>query len=306
MIIGYARPSSISWSVSGTGASFLSDVVLSNGRPADTTQIQWITSASPITDYLDLRGVWSTSQNVRVACLLGMTYSVAEAGSPTTFTRTHVPAGVRVVATGRRLADAGYTYALGGNSTTARTVQLPDGTTACWFVFDAGLDFLIGIQFRIYNDDDAETWMSGRDYFEIGEAEVFAGAEVGATPGWTMEWTDPTEVTRTLAGQVHRVARQSWREYDIGVVAAGESSVRASGLQNSQDYEKIANALRYSVPCAFIPQYTDTAGVLDENVLNRLALFAVATPRPLTHLEKRIYSHGYRVAELPAAGTLPA
>lgn len=303
MIIGYKRPSGIAWSLSD--ASFLTDVLLDNGRPADETQILWEQSASPISEYIDLRADWSQAQNVRVLCLLGLRHYQADNASPSSYTQQIMPAGVRIVATGKRFGDGGYAYALGGNSTTGVTVELPDGTVACWFVLDAGLTSLIGVQFRIYNDADDEMWVGPQDYFGVGEVGIFAGAEIGAAPGWQISWSDPTITNRTIGGQLHRVARQAWRECDLTIVPAEEESVRASGLQNSQDYEKIANALRYSVPCAFIPHWRDTSSVFDSNILHRTALFGAATPGPLTHIARRISGHAYKVGEIPAAGLLP-
>lgn len=306
MLIGYKRPRNVSWTLNGVGSSFLTDIRLDNGKPADLTQIQWISSGSPITDYLDLRGDWGTSQNIRTCGLIGLRVGIEQSGSPSTILRTHMPAGVRVVVTGKRVGDLDYTYALGGNSTTARTMTLPDGTTAVWFVLDANIDYLIGIQFRFYNDDDSNTFLDGSDLIEIGEAALLAGVEVNAIPGWTIKWTDPTVVTRTLAGQAHRVVRQAWREFDFGLVPTTENEVRASGLANDQDYEKITAALLYAEPCAFIAHWKDENGVFNENLLHRTAVFGIATPGALSHIIKRISSHSFHVAELPAASTLPS
>jgi hypothetical protein len=227
MIYGYARPRGITWTVAGTGASIASDIRLDNGQPSEATAIQWLTAPSPaLADYVDLRAEWAAASPIRVIPLVGLSCG----------------AGVKVQVTGLRSGDDAFTYALGGNSATGRTVALPDGRVVLFVVCAAGLDPLIGIQVRIFNDRSGATWATATTDLRIGEAAPFSAVTLKGKPGWRRGRTDPSQRQRTRAGGLHVAPMDAWRILDVDIPPADVAAVRAGGLENGQDWETLEAA----------------------------------------------------------------
>src|SRR5690606_3175778 len=98
MFVLHSRPANISWSLVGTGASFLTSASrLTDGVTSRTCRIDWLSTSSPATsDYVALQATWSTATVLRG---VGMFYLV------------NIPEGVKVEVRGKRPADGGFTYA---------------------------------------------------------------------------------------------------------------------------------------------------------------------------------------------------
>jgi len=225
MLYCYQRPTGgVTFSVAGTGASIASDSRLDNGQPSETTAIAWLSEASPTTaDYIDLRASWASALPVRVVSMLGLSCG----------------AGVRVVVTGRRSGDAGYTYALGGNSTTQDTVAQADGRVDHIMVGDAGLDSLIGVQWRIYNDRNSSTWATATTDLLIGEADTWSAVEMCGRIGWARPRRDPSEHMDLLSGGEHTWVKTSWRTPEVDLSPTDVEYVRGNALANGTDWETI-------------------------------------------------------------------
>jgi hypothetical protein len=277
MRYGYRRPSGVTWSVHGTGASIASDVRLDNGQPSEATAIQWLSEGSPTTaDYIDLRAAWAAELPVRLLSMLGLSCG----------------AGVRVVVTGRRAEDAGYTYALGGNSTDQDTVAAKDGRIEHIVEGDAGLDPLIGVQWRIYNDRASSTWATAATDLLIGEADIWSAVTLRGQAKWKRSRTDPSLRERTQGGGLHVAARQSWRSIEIGLSPEHIAFVRENGLENGEDWETLeAAAAGDSRALVIVRSETPEE-------IQRTALFGLPVWSAIDHRAGPLYGSALRVEEV--------
>lgn len=129
-LLGYGQPSSPTWVVSGTGAAFDTDsAALDNGIVSDKTALLWLSGSQTTSSVLNLQSTWSVATVVRIIPILGL---------------VGIPAGTKIVVTGKRSGDSGFPYALGGNSNYQRTQVMPDGSIGAWIICDPGLTALIG------------------------------------------------------------------------------------------------------------------------------------------------------------------
>lgn len=259
MLYGHTRPASV-WSVAGANSpAFETDVRLDNSQPSEQTAISGIASSSPtIGEYFDLIADWSVPQAIGVVGILNLS----------------CPPGVRIVVTGRRLGDAGYTRDLGGNSDTT-TAQLADGRVQAIIVPTSTEDDYIGLQLRIYNDAGGVTWADDETDLFVGEIGIFsaltirkldARRETGRTARRLKE--------RAVSGAVHLARRGEYRSLSLtihGTVAEAYTrgldgldwdTLRA--MQDSHLYRALV-----------IPRIHGEGGSVDYELCNRTALFSV-------------------------------
>lgn len=259
MLYGHTRPASV-WSVAGANSpAFETDVRLDNSQPSEQTAISGIASASPtIGEYFDLIADWSVPQAIGVVGILNLSCAP----------------GVRIVVTGRRLGDAGYTRDLGGNSDTT-TAQLADGRVQAIIVPTATGNDYIGLQLRIYNDAGGVTWADDETDLFVGEIGIFsaltirkldARRETGRTARRLKE--------RAVSGAVHLARRGEYRSLSLtihGTVAEAYTrgldgldwdTLRA--MQDSHLYRALV-----------IPRIHGEGGSVDYELCNRTALFSV-------------------------------
>lgn len=259
MLYGHTRPASV-WSVAGANSpAFETDVRLDNSQPSEQTAISGIASSSPtIGEYFDLIADWSVPQAIGVVGILNLS----------------CPPGVRIVVTGRRLGDAGYTRDLGGNSDTT-TAQLADGRVQAIIVPTATGNDYIGLQLRIYNDAGGVTWADDETDLFVGEIGIFsaltirkldARRETGRTARRLKE--------RAVSGAVHLARRGEYRSLSLtihGTVAEAYTrgldgldwdTLRA--MQDSHLYRALV-----------IPRIHGEGGSVDYELCNRTALFSV-------------------------------
>lgn len=259
MLYGHTRPASV-WSVAGANSpAFETDVRLDNSQPSEQTAISGIASPSPtIGEYFDLIADWSVPQAIGVVGILNLSCAP----------------GVRIVVTGRRLGDAGYTRDLGGNSDTT-TAQLADGRVQAIIVPTATGNDYIGLQVRIYNDAGGVTWADDETDLFVGEIGIFsaltirkldARRETGRTARRLKE--------RAVSGAVHLARRGEYRSLSLtihGTVAEAYTrgldgldwdTLRA--MQDSHLYRALV-----------IPRIHGEGGSVDYELCNRTALFSV-------------------------------
>ena len=259
MLYGHTRPASV-WSVAGANSpAFETDVRLDNSQPSEQTAISGIASSSPtIGEYFDLIADWSVPQAIGVVGILNLSCAP----------------GVRIVVTGRRLGDAGYTRDLGGNSDTT-TAQLADGRVQAIIVPIATGNDYIGLQLRIYNDAGGVTWADDETDLFVGEIGIFsaltirkldARRETGRTARRLKE--------RAVSGAVHLARRGEYRSLSLtihGTVAEAYTrgldgldwdTLRA--MQDSHLYRALV-----------IPRIHGEGGSVDYELCNRTALFSV-------------------------------
>lgn len=210
MLISYNRPPSIAWSLVGAGAAFLSDdagSALTNGRPAAASRLQWLSGAQTTASVLSLRGTWATALVPRVVALIGLT----------------LPVGTLITLAFRRPADAGYTYL--ADVPAQRVVQLPDGSRCVWFVLDAGLDAVIGVEFRIVNDVNGAASIVAGSAFDIGEAWIGPTFEVCARRTMQDHVIDPTIKRRSYGSQTFESQRLPYRSIQLELVPQKDAAI---------------------------------------------------------------------------------
>lgn len=238
MRISYGRPAGITWAIAGTGASFITDsAALTNGRPADTTRIQWL-SVSP-----------ATSDTVTLTATLGTTIKAGLAGFLLPNLATAIPAGVKVTVAGK-LAGSGV--ALNGNSTTIRTAALPNGATACWWVFPAvDIDTLI---ITIYNDKSGSIWATASQYVDLGEVWIGKSADFRVVGDVQVELDGGLLQRQSPNNQAWPLAVKPYRKLTANIVPMDETT--AIGPNSAQDdYETVVNAITTAAACVLVPTY---------------------------------------------------
>jgi hypothetical protein len=291
-LLFYRRPSP-AWTVAGTGAQFESDVRLSDGNPGVLTTLRWLSTVSPVVgDYVAIRGDWLTAATMRGAWMLALSLEGGE-----------FPAGVKFEVRGKRAGDVGYPYALGGNSLTEVSREMPDGSIGICWLFDDDLDPIVGIEIRIFNDANGATWADADTYVRIGEADVSEGIELCIAHGWSTSRDIRTQGQRTLGSQLHEVARVDFRVLEFALAPALDSAARLAGLANGTDWERIASLItRAGARTMVYVRTQDMAGAFSSAELHASAIFGKAKPQAIVHVQgsRDRYTSGYRVEEVPA------
>ena len=292
-LLFYRRPTSPAWTIFGTGAQFESDVRLSDGNPGVLTTFRWLSEVSPVIgNYVALRADWTPAITPRGAWMLALSL---EDGA--------FPAGVKFEVRGKRAGDTGYPYDLGGNALTEVSREMPDGSIGICWMFDDGLDPIIGIEIRIYNDVAGATWADADTYVRVGEADVSEGIELCIAHGWSTSREVRTQSQRTLGSQLHEVERVNYRILDFALAPGTGSDARLGGLANGMDWERIAALITRSGARTMVYVRTqDTSGAFSGTELHASAIFGKATPEAIVHVQnsRDRYTSGYRVEEVPA------
>lgn len=279
MLISYTRPNPIAWSLIGAGAAFVSDdagSALTNGRPAAATRLQWLSGAQTTASVFTLRGTWGTAVSPRVVGLLGLT----------------LPAGTLITLAFRRPADAGYTYL--ADVPSQRVTQLPDGSRCAWFVLDAGLDPVIGVEYRIANDVDGAASIAADSTFDIGEAWVGPAVEVDHQADWKYGVTDPSVTRRSKGSQLFGTDQRPFRTLQTTFARAALTAVRGGGLEDGMDWETVIASLRGSSRGVSVQRF-DTA-----SEVQRTAMFGKFTFDSIAHIAGTLYTGGVSIEEAPA------
>lgn len=286
----FRRKTGGTWSTPSAGAEIVSDVKLSDGNPGVETSVRW-PSGSPTTgQYLALRYDWPVATVMLGAYLLGLAFE----GGPS------IPAGVPVRAYGRRAGDPGYAYALGGNSATAATSEAQDGTTRALLAFDTGLTALVGIEIRIYNDDDGDTWADADTYLRIGEADVAEGVPVRIQYEWASPLIVKTRRERTMASQSHEVERVNYRALLFKLAPEDIDAVRIGGMPGGWDWERIEAILsRAGGRLMLYAEMRDYDGAFVQSRLDASAIYGEYTPDPIVPFALDAQEAGGRVDEVP-------
>lgn len=172
---------------------------LDDMAPAEAAMLTWPSGAQTTSTAITESATTVRQFVPRVGAMLGVS----------------VQPGLRVEIRGRRAADDGYTYNLGGNSLTQRLVRMPDGSSGCIWIFDAGLDPIIGRQVTIYNDAGGVAVITAEQDVSIGEIVIAPALQICQSLGQQEAWTDPSIMRRSMASQVSRVRRSAYRTLRI-------------------------------------------------------------------------------------------
>ena len=291
MRIGYGLPGNATWSLSGSGAAFVTDDSgLDDGWPQRATRISFTdTEPQTIAETVGLRRTWTSAIVPGVAYLLGVR-------RPTGVSLE----GLKVELRAKRAADPGFTYPLGGNCLTQRLVEFVNGTVGCFWYPDTGLDPIVGGELLLFNDIGGATALDPSEVFDIGEFGIMPAVEVPIRKGWKVQPVDPTVKRRTGGSQLDRVRRDPYRRLRCDLAMARDADVFRAGLANSMDWQRLEYSLLQGEPCVVMPRTTD-GGVFDADTLHRWALFGeLSNSDGIAHLAGPWWSNQLEFDEIPA------
>lgn len=259
MIYGYRTPKNVAWSLSGaTSPAFETDVRLSNSQPSEQTVISGLSdSDADITDYIDIIADWAAPQALGVILLLNLS----------------CPEGTRIVVTGRRLGDGGYTRDLGGNSDYC-TAETEDGRVQMIvYPSDAATDY-IGIQVRVYNDANGVTWADDETDLLIGEIAPYATTKLCDAARRTQGRSQRAATERAVNAALHAAWRGNFRSLSL-TIHGTVSEAYKRGLQGGVDIGMLRSMQDDPMyRAAILPRGVGEDGAPDYDLIQRTALFA--------------------------------
>lgn len=287
MLLGYNRPSDITWTIGGTGASIdTDDSSLTNGRPGDVTRFTWLNGSQTTSSVVTLDASWPSAQATkpRVFAILGIT----------------LPAGTLVKV---QFPDSSTWEDPTGGNFSQRVQELPDGSRAVWMVVDAPDSDIETFRLEFYNDVNGSADIAADSEFDIGEIFFAPIVTLPLRPGWNVAQDDSSRVNESLSHQVWSVERQT-RRILIGELAGIEKAkVAESGLDNGEDLQTIIQAVSAAKPCAAIMRWTkDNSSDLDPPILHRFAQFGYVPPNTnlVDHVVREHFTGPWEHREIPA------
>lgn len=216
MIISYARPEEITWSLLGTGATFMTDSeALDDGRPSSATRIQWLSGAQTTSSVLTLRATWVTGIiNVRLVGIIGTT----------------LPVGTKVVC--KRRFDLTWS-----GDQESRVVQRPDGVRVVWFYFDEDGEERSGFEFEIFNDVNGIAAIEADSAFDIGEAWGGICSQWCIRPTYASGRDDLSVMKQSIGGQPFPIRRRALATSQIEFTPVTyEQAYGMEGLEFIREY----------------------------------------------------------------------
>lgn len=232
-LILHSQPADIAFA----GATYLSSTDgLTDGKAARATRVAF--EGGSLTDFVAITASWTTPTVLRGGWMI---------------LDRNVPAGARVEIRAKRIEDAGYTYGLGGNSLTARTVRRDDGTIAVAWAFDEGLDGVVGYELRIFDDAEGATYATG--FIDIGEIFVGEGTDVAIRRDFSHEIQDPSQTEYSLGNQPNTTERK--RAEVIGIQVCPVTWDEA--YRNGDSLRRLRERLVGGRNCAIIVAFREPA-----------------------------------------------
>lgn len=288
MWLAHSRKTDFTVTVVGSGASIVTDnpTDLFNGRPADATRLQWLDAATPaITDYVDIQIERATPFSCGFAGLVGLDVLAAASS-----------AGIKMAFTGKRSGDPDFSYSLGGNTALQRTMQRSDGSVAALTIPNAGLDDLIGLQLRIWNDQNGAVVFGPGDYVDLGDLIGSLGFDLDIDAKWKLTpprnsypvsrneqpWPFPYPPGRTFTASRSQIPFDE--AYIDGANPCWQSLLTICGNGDVS---------------VMIPRY-GAQGALDVDKLHATAIFGLASFSEIDRAEGDIFSVNFSSQEIPA------
>jgi hypothetical protein len=267
MRLGYSIPRDWSYSISG-GAWASGDAgnpaYLCDRAPQERTYFTWPAGAQTTSTTCSITATRVASFVPGLACLLN----------------TSLPLGTLVKLYGRRVGDAGYTYALGGNTQTARVVALPDGGRGIIWVPATGLDAIYAFQVQAFNDVFGAAVITAEALHSIGEVNVMPASVIDHETGPTERWSE-LRATWTLGSQAHLSGRTPQRSVTVRSCPMTYAEARDEGLANDMDWQTLAGLIARD-PAVLAVLYDSSS-----DLAQRSAVFGVATGVGMTGLPGR-------------------
>lgn len=285
LLLGYTMPTvlSVSYAATQSGGGFLGSTSdgLTDGIPARKARLQWMSVAGNTSDHIRIP-MYFTGANValRVVCVLGLT----------------LPVGVRLQID----LVSGHTGLNLVAQLSSRAVKFADGTVGAWFVFPASAPSANRCDLLIYNDVSGVASIAAGTVFDIGEVAAMPALEIEIEREWGDERIDPTESELSRDSQPLSVARQSYRRYEMTLVADSAAAVRGGGLAGGMDWDRLRAACFGDSRVIAIPRWQTPAGAVDAVALHATAIYGVGRLGRVTHLGGDYYNAPMTFQEAPA------
>jgi len=277
MLIGFGRPTGVTFSVVGAGATIVGDVdKLVDDSPAQSCRFTWNTGAQTTATTFQLQADWTDAQPVRCLALLGVS----------------LPAGLKVEVRGKPYGGSSFDVDLGGNSLTQVLVEFANGSVGAWWVFDDDIGDLVGIEVMLFNDVDGVIALSAAESFDLGELVAVQADDWSIKPDPTDETTDPSVLRRSRNNQPSRMQRKPCRTI--------KAELRPTNRES--ELRELREMLSRFQSCVVIPKWR-TAGLLDTALLHRWACFgALSQPIEMRAVEglPGYFTAPVQVEEYPA------
>ena len=243
MLIAYSLPDD--WTYTISTAFLTPDVeLLHDFAPAEKVRFSWdATDPQTTGNSVILSGTRATAFVPRGGCILG----------------ANLPAGLKVEIVGKRAADAGFSYALGGNSLTQKIVKFADGSNGLYWVFDDGLDPIVGYQITFYNDVAGAPSIAPAAAVDVGQITVAPMLNIPHELRWSWRRKTTSLTSRTLGAQVQFVPRTGYRTGKMKATIQGIAEARDGGLANGMDWEQFLARLAESPFSIVVPRWVDIA-----------------------------------------------
>ncbi len=267
MLIAYSLPADLTYTIST--AWLTPDVeVLHDNSPADKVRFSWDATSPQTTGNSVIIAAQRANAFVpRGGCLLG----------------TSLPVGLKVELVGKRAADPGYSYALGGNSLTQRTVRFADGSVGLLWVLDEGLDPIVAYQITIYNDVAGAPSIAASAAIDIGQIRLGPAVLIPHEVGWSDGPKDPSIIRRTLGAQVQRVQRTAYRAGKLRPAYGRVDKARGGALANGLDWKQLIAILAKDPFCIILPRWEDTDDA------QKTGVFGIVSAPQIDHRAGPIY-----------------
>ncbi len=285
LLLGYAMPTvlSVSYAATQSGGGFLGATSdgLTDGIPARKARLQWMSVAGNTSDHIRV-SILLNGANValRAVCVLGLTLPV---GVRVQIDLISGHAGLNIVA-----------------QISSRAVRFADGTVGAWFVFPANVASANRCDLLIFNDVSGAASIAAGTVFDIGEVAAMPALQIEIEREWGDERIDPTESELSRDSQPLSVGRQSYRRYEMTLVADSAAAVRGGGLAGGMDWDKLRAALLGDARVMAIPRWQTPAGAVDAAALHATAVYGVGRLGRVTHLGGDYYNAPMTFQEAPA------
>lgn len=203
MRYGFLRPAT-TISLSGTNSpSFATDVRLTNSQPSEQTVIRGFVSPVPSTsDHVQLNIVLNGTHKIGAFALLNLS----------------CPEGTRIELGGRRASSPIDNFMfMGGNTTTQKVAELPDGRKQAILICDPPYSDFVELRLRIFNNVNGVPWANENTELRIGEVAPFVATYLKDTPARKSSRSSRSVKERAFNAAVHLFRRGEFRtgEWDI-------------------------------------------------------------------------------------------
>ena len=276
MLIGHSRPSGITWTVSGTGATIVTTTGnLGDGLPDTLSRFTFNTGMQSTSTVLRLRADWAGAIGPGLVGLSNIS----------------LPAGTKITVSFRRAGDTAGTYpyapTLLNTGNLQRVYAQPRGEQTAWLIVPAGATPVIGCEIQIWNDVNGTAAIVAGAPFTIGEAVIASTTELCVSPGITIEPGSPGTINQSGSKQVRGVPDNPFRTLSFKLATADQTAYIGGALdQLLAKIDRLQSAV-------YIARYRDPSGAFSEQLLHNFAMIGAAQKLPaINHIEGKFFGTG--------------